>query len=127
MLQLTHRDYFKLFDAKVLPILLYGSEIWGHKQYEDIERVHITACKKCVGVGMKAVNCAVLGDCGRHPICAQTKKRVTKYWCRILSLPDEKWVKKCYNMQYLYSNLGKQNWASHVKNILFFVYGIIRE
>jgi hypothetical protein len=89
-LQLTYRDFFKLFDAKVLPILLYGSEIWGFKQHDAIERVYTLACKKCVGVGLKAVNSAVLDDCGRYPIIVQTKKRVIKYWCRLIALPDDK-------------------------------------
>ena len=30
--------FFKLFDVKVSPILLYGSEVWGVKQFECTER-----------------------------------------------------------------------------------------
>ena len=30
---------FKLFDVKMLPMLLYGAEIWDVQQYECIERV----------------------------------------------------------------------------------------
>jgi hypothetical protein len=97
-------DYSKLFDAKVLPILLHGSEIWGHKQYDANERVHTTYCKTCVGVGMKAVTCAVLGDCGQYPMFVQTKKRVIKYWCQILSLPEEKWVKMLQHAVFVFKS-----------------------
>ena len=29
-----------LFDKMVLPLLLYGSEIWGYRDCEAVERVH---------------------------------------------------------------------------------------
>ena len=31
---------FKLFDVKIASILLYGSELWGTKMYDGLERVH---------------------------------------------------------------------------------------
>ena len=31
----------KLFDCMVLPILSYGSEMWGYQQIASIEWVHI--------------------------------------------------------------------------------------
>ncbi len=31
--------FFKLFDSQVQPILLYGSEIWGYKEFYAIEKV----------------------------------------------------------------------------------------
>ena len=34
--------FFKSFDVKVLPMLLYGAEIWGVRQYECIERVQFS-------------------------------------------------------------------------------------
>jgi hypothetical protein len=30
-----------MFDKTILPILLYGSEIWGFENVDIIERVHI--------------------------------------------------------------------------------------
>ena len=36
---------FQLFDSKVLPILCYGSEIWGTKIWSEIEIVHNQFCK----------------------------------------------------------------------------------
>ena len=35
--------FFKLFDAQIVPSLLYGSELWGIKARESIEKVHIQA------------------------------------------------------------------------------------
>ena len=42
--------FFKLFDAQIVPSLLYGSEMCGIKARESIENVHIQACKLFLNV-----------------------------------------------------------------------------
>ena len=37
--------FFNLFDARIVPTLLYGAEIWGNGKYEQMEGVHPFACK----------------------------------------------------------------------------------
>ena len=32
---------FDLFDKVVVPVLLYGSEVWGYERLEIIERLHL--------------------------------------------------------------------------------------
>ena len=39
---------FKIFDSKILPILLYGSEIWFSHASPDIEKVHNQFCMSSV-------------------------------------------------------------------------------
>jgi hypothetical protein len=34
-----------LFDKVVKPIVLYGSEAWGFKNYHMVEQVHLQFCK----------------------------------------------------------------------------------
>jgi hypothetical protein len=34
-----------MFDKTILPILLYGSEIWGFENVDIIERVHLHFCR----------------------------------------------------------------------------------
>ena len=110
---------FKLFDVKILPILLHGSELWGVKQFDCIERVHYYLCKRYMNVGIKASNFGVIGDCGRYPMFIETRKRAINYWLKILKLTDEKYVRKCYNMLYHFDSLGYSNCATNIKNILF--------
>ena len=35
-----------LFDKLVIPVLLYGSEIWGFHKAVDIEKDHLLFCKQ---------------------------------------------------------------------------------
>ena len=52
--QLPKDAFFKLFDRKVSPVLLYGSEIWGFTKREPVEVVHKYTCKRCKCVGLRA-------------------------------------------------------------------------
>ena len=36
-----HKVLFKIFDSLVVPILCYGSEVWGYEYRRKIEQVHI--------------------------------------------------------------------------------------
>ena len=116
--QMPKHIFFKLFEMKVVPILLYGSEIWGYRKYEVLEKVQYYACKRYMCVGIKSCNAAVLGDCGRFPLHVETAKRCVKYWIRILKMPNNRLVKKCYNMMKYFDELGNSNWCSRVKQLL---------
>ena len=39
-----------LFDATVLPIMLYGCEIWGSENYVELDRLHLKFLKHVLGV-----------------------------------------------------------------------------
>ena len=52
----------KLFDAQVQPVAQYGSELWGlDKAAIDIEKVHLYALKRFLGVDMKTQSDLVYG------------------------------------------------------------------
>ena len=55
---------FKIFDSRIVPILCYESEIWGHTYPDQIEKIHVNFCKLVLGVSKTASNSAVLGECG---------------------------------------------------------------
>ena len=117
--QLPTNVFFTLFDRKISPVLLYGSEIWGFKRREWIELVHRYACKRYMCVGLRASNAAVLGDCGRYPLWIESARRCVKYWIKILAMPDSRFVKKCYIMQKLLDDFGHVNWVTNVKQLLY--------
>ena len=56
--QMPKHVFFKLFDMKVVPILLYGSEIWGYRKYEVFRASSVLCMQKiyvcCHSVGIKS-------------------------------------------------------------------------
>lgn len=95
---LLYKVFFKSFDTKISPILLYGSEIWGLDEYHCVENVHVFACKQLLGVKPNTCNDAIMGDLARYPMYIYSAKRCIKYWLRLLSLTNDRYVKLCYNM-----------------------------
>ena len=58
----------ELFDKTILPIITYGSEIWGLNTAYVTESVLITYCRRQLGVGSKTPIAAILGDSGCFPV-----------------------------------------------------------
>ena len=38
-----------LFDSLILPVLLYGCEVWGHEITTELEKIHTKFCKNMLG------------------------------------------------------------------------------
>jgi len=112
--------FFKLFETKVLPILLYGAEQWGFQTRTGIERIQKYACKRYMCLNeKKPPDAVVLGDSGRFPLTTKSFIRCLKYWLKILKMPESRYVRKCY--KYLLNTKTKLsvNWALVIKSILF--------
>ena len=49
-----------------------ASEIWGTVRLDGIEKVHLMACKRFLGVPLRTPNKVVYGELGRYPLfCEQ--------------------------------------------------------
>ena len=60
----------------------------------------------------------VLGDCGRYPVYLSAYKRCLKYWIKILKMPDNRLVKKCYKFL-LNTDLNLVfNWTHKIRELL---------
>ncbi len=109
-----------LFDALVLPIMLYGCEIWGTGDYEELEILHRKFLKHILRVSGKTTNNMVYGELGRYPLDVTIKKRMLCYWGRILIGKQSKLSKQLYdNLHGKFLNSEYSNkWLLHIKNIL---------
>ena len=57
-----------LFDKIALPILLYGSEIWGLENVNQIEIFYRKVLKKLLKVSKSTPHCIVYGETGRYEL-----------------------------------------------------------
>ena len=75
--------FFKMFDCQIQPILTYGSEVWGlSDNQESIERVHLSALKRFLGVNSRSPRHLIYGETDRHPLFVNTYARCIKFWLR---------------------------------------------
>ena len=117
-----------LFDKCLVPIVTYGSQIWGINVKNVIENVLVQFCRKQLCVGSTMLNVAVLGECGIFPVYIKCYVNVIRYWFKLVSLPEGSLLRSCYNMLYVQANAGRENWANGVKNLLYkFGFGYIWE
>ena len=57
-----------MFDKIVVPILLYGSEVWGFENFDMLERIHLKFCKYVLHLKQTTPSGIVYTELGRHPI-----------------------------------------------------------
>ena len=67
-------------------------------KFDQIERVHLYACKRFLHVLDKTPNDIVYGELGRYPLWITSISKSIKYWFRLLKQPENFWSKKAYNM-----------------------------
>ena len=110
--------YFKIFEAKIQSVLLYASEIWGHRRLDSIEKVHVLACKKYLGLPLKTPNKMVYGELGRYPLFINSQIRCIKYWFRLLVMDQNRLPKQAYQMMLSMDRVGKRCWVTEIKELL---------
>jgi exonuclease III len=127
--EFSPKIFFKLFDCQIQPILTYGSEVWGlTPDQECLERVHLVALKRFLGVSYKSPRHLIYGETGRYPLYVATYSRCVKFWLRLTMLNTDRLPKKAYNMLLSLQRQNYTTWACKVRNVLYrFGFGIVWE
>lgn len=109
----------KQFDSLVVPILMYGSEIWGFYKRDDIEKFHLRFLKQIFGVRRQTSNMTVYGELGRFPLYVLRKIQILKYWFKIINAPDSL-LYKAYlqQVEFLDVDINFNCWVLCVRNML---------
>lgn len=107
----------KLFDNTVLPILLYGSEIWGYENLEIIERIHTDFLRRISKCRKSTPKYMLYAELGRHPLDILVKQRMVNFWSRLITGKATKLSHKIYLFM-LYSDRVNSKWVKHIQNIL---------
>ncbi len=91
------RIWTKIFDSVILPIALYGSQIWGptsnysHKDWlkHPLEALHVEFCRSILHVHRNTPNNACRAELGHLTLNLVIKKRVLKFWIHLISSSED--------------------------------------
>lgn len=107
-----------MFDKMVLPIMLYGSEIWGFEKLDILEKVHLKFCKLILKVKKSTPSFIVYGELGRYPLYVYVKSRMISYWSSIIESKYKKYTSIVYRLVYnFYLNGIKTKRMSTIESI----------
>ena len=110
----------ELFHSLVVPIVTYGSEIWGFSMCNNIEKLHLKFLKLIMGVRTSTCSAAVYGETGTFPLYVGVYTRMIGFWCQTLQGKSNKLSHKLLKLMYtLHENgLYEWPWLQHVKKVL---------
>ena len=109
-----------VFDIKILPTLLYASEVWGENYLYDskIDNVLYKFCKYVLGLPRYCVNATAIAEIGRSRISIYASYRKVKFWLQILKHSNSRYTSISYKPIFEMANNGISCWANDVKQIL---------
>ena len=90
----------QLFDALILPVIMYGIEVWGAQlgspAMRKVEAVELAFLRRLLGVRTGTPSFAVRAELGRYPLLRTAAKLVCGYWNRLVRLDDERLAKLAF-------------------------------
>ncbi len=107
--------YFRLFNSCVMPVMEYGAEIWGFKEYRKTDQVLYNAIRYYLGVHKFTPIIGLLGETGRVPTMYSRWTHMLRLWNHLIQLPENRLVKRIFNVDH---HMKKNNWCTQIDNIL---------
>ena len=101
-----------------MPILHYGSEIWGFNEAKEVERVHVEFCKGLLRLHRNTPGIAARGELGRLPLKTNRYIGIINFWLRILKQDHDRLTKQAYHLQLGWVESDTKCWALEVKRLL---------
>ncbi len=114
----------ELFNQIVTPILLYGCEIWGFENLDQVQVFHRKFLKNVLKLNKRTANCMVYGEVGCFDLNMTVQKRMINFWIRLtqgnqskLSVTMYKLLKQLHDRNNV-NETYKPKWICKVKSIL---------
>ena len=110
----------ELFDRMIMPIALYGCEIWGSAKIDQVNMFHKKFLKSLLRVGKSTANCMVLGELGRMTLEPTIHMRMLNFWIKIVTGKKTKLSFIMYQLMKKMHDEGifKCKWITKVKGII---------
>ena len=119
-LNLTIDLQIDLFNKMIMPVLLYGYEMWGYCNTKQIERVQLQFLKSIFNLKQSTPNvtCMVYGDFGVYPLEVDIITRMISYWTRLIAPDTMKFSNLFYKFLFYSTSEKKSAWLEYIKRIV---------
>jgi hypothetical protein len=85
---LGYHTYTKLYNACVLPIIMYCAGVWGYKQFTKLTTVQNKAMRAFLSVNTFTSNACVSGDMAWNDCMVLRKIQMLKFWNRVIKVSN---------------------------------------
>ena len=107
-----------LFEKCVVPILLYGSEVWGYSNCDSIEVFHRSFLKILLKVYKFTPNVCVYGELGQFDLRNKINVRMISYWAKLKYCDTRKFSKCMLELSMYNSSLKSCPWSTKINSLL---------
>ena len=120
----------KLYETMIVPILTYGSEIWGcfgwskqnklsiqnylFNQKVEFEKLQAKICKNTLGIAKQTPDVTAKAELGIYPLTTIIVKNIFAYWQHILNASENSLIHNCLVVSV---NLDRNNVVSYYTRI----------
>ena len=120
MKQLPTDVLLDLYQKMVVPVMLYGCEVWGHENIEVLEKLHVKSLKYILHLNRSTMSSHVFGESGYFPLLVDIKVRMVGFWADLVNPSCEKITNKIYEILHNLFCRGDymSPWLLEIKQIL---------
>ena len=119
-LNLAVDTFVELFERLIIPILLYGSEIWGYENHRHLQVMCNNVMRKFLRLHKSTSTCMLIGELGMKEVSEYIENRMLNFWFNIATGEESKistilykWIKVLHDQ-----NTFKSVWLDKVKTSL---------
>ena len=108
--------YSELYDACVIPIMMFGAEVFGYITPSNLEKnIQKGALRLFMGVHNSTPIQAMMGDMGWTVIYFKELLCMLRYWNRVIIMDNARLERRIFTWDY---NKGGDNWSNTISIIL---------
>ena len=119
-LNLSVDTFTELFERLIIPVLLYGSEIWGYENLNHLQVMCNNVMRRFLKLHKTTPMNMLIGELGMKEITEYIDNRMLNFWSNIATGEESKistilykWIKALHD-----KNVYKSPWLIKIKSIL---------
>ena len=119
-INMTVDTFVDLLEKLVVPVLLYGSEIWGYEKSDSLQIMLNHTMRRFLRLHKRTSTCMLTGELGLKEVNEYIENRMLNFWYKIATGDENKistilykWIVALYK-----ENIYKSPWLDKIKTSL---------